>query len=174
MLRAQGLIAKKAGNGGDVGRNHTGAEQGREGNSDVEGKGSEPRLAAVLAETATALGEAVAKATAAGSEVLRDACLCAGATLVELQNWIKTAAPLDWQAVEAQLARADADLANALWQTTGDVERAARLQSARADLQAYATRMDRDAFDETVRRQVIHRLRDERQIPRLGLFYLSI
>ena len=172
LLRAHGVIVKKTGNSGEVGRYNPTAAQGREGNSDGEGKGDRARLAAFFAETATAIQDAAAKALASGSATLHIACQNAGKTLGELHERINAGEHPDLQELETRLVRTDADLANALWDATAETELAAMLKSARADLQDYATRMEREVFDETIRRQVINRLRERHNLPHIGLFYL--
>lgn len=172
LLRAHGVIAKKTANSGEVGRYNPAAEQGREGNCGGEGKGKIARLAAFLAETATTIQDAAAKALASGSATLHTACQNAGKTLGELHERINAGEHPDLQEIETRLAQTDADLANALWDATGESELAALLKSARADLQDYAMRMEREVFDETLRRHVINRLRERHNLPRIDLFYL--
>lgn len=46
------------------------------------------------------------------------------------------------------------------------------LKSARAQLQKYEVRMEPEAFNETLRRHVTARLREQHRIPRLNLSYL--
>jgi len=172
LLRAHGMIAKKTANSGEVGRYNPTAEQGREGNCGGEGKSETARFVAILAETATAIQDAAAKAMASGSAALHTACQHAGRTLRELYDQINAGEHLDLQEIETKLAQTDADLANALWDATGESELAAMLKSARADLQDYATRMEKEIFDDTIRRHVINRLRERYNLPRISLFYL--
>jgi hypothetical protein len=172
LLRAHGVIAKKSSNDGNVGRCNSSTEQRREGKHEREEKGGGDRLAAFLTETGDAIRQAAANSLASGSTILHSICQDAYRQLRELHDYVAADQCFDLQEIESRLAEAEANLAEALWQATDKSELETMLRSAKTELQPYAARMEKEVFEETLRRQVIVRLRERHGIPRISLFYL--
>jgi hypothetical protein len=164
LLRAHGVIAKKS-DSGEIGRNIA-AEQGR------EGKGEEEKIIAFLAKVSAAIRQAAANADASGLAKLYDACQVADRELEELNNLVIASGQLAADETESRLKTIEEGLAEAMWEVTDPADLEAMLKSARAEMQSHAMRMEREAFEDAVRRWVTNRLRERYGVPRIGLFYI--
>lgn len=99
---------------------------------------------------------------------LADACPAAAAKLTDLRAHLTT----DFEAVDAALRSIEAELEAALL-TTATGATAARIEkTVTAQLAAYKSEMDPDAYQNTFTLMLLKRLREDSGIPRLGLFYL--
>jgi hypothetical protein len=74
--------------------------------------------------------------------------------------------------IENKLTAAEDRITEALWQSTDPEELEIMLKSAGAELQRYKAEMEPEVFNETLRRSVTARLREQHWIPRPSLFYL--
>lgn len=167
LLRSHGVISKKKNDSGNVGRNTETSGQGREGKCDQN------EIALFLAETITAIRQSAANAMAAGRLSLHDACLAAGRELGELLDQFVASEQIATDKTESSLTRIEEVLAKAVWDSTNGAERETMLNAARFELQSYALRMERDIFEDAVRRRVVTGLREQYGIPRISLFYLN-
>src|SRR5262249_48443958 len=165
LLRSHGVISKKKNDSGNVGRNTETSGQGREGKCDQN------EIALFLAETITAIRQSAANAMAAGRLSLHDACLAAGRELGELLDQFVASEQIATDKTESSLTRIEEVLAKAVWDSTNGAERETMLNAARFELQSYALRMERDIFEDAVRRRVVTGLREQYGIPRISLFY---
>lgn len=164
LLRAHGVIAKKS-NSGDIGRN-TAAEQGR------EGKGEEGKISAFFEETSLAIRQAAAEAGASGKTKLNAVCHTTEMELRELRDLVIAGGQLAVDEIESRLMTIEERLAIAMWEATDPTDLETMLKSARAEMQNYAPRMEREVFEDAVRRRVTNKLRERYGIPRVSLFYL--
>jgi hypothetical protein len=164
LLRAHGVIAKKS-NSGDIGRN-TAAEQGR------EEKSEEGKIAAFFEETSLAIRQAAADADASGKTELNTACQTTERELRELRDLVIAGGQLAVDEIENRLMTIEERLAEAMWEVADPTDLETMLKSARAEMQNYATRMEREVFEDAVRRRVTNKLRERYGIPRVSLFYI--
>jgi hypothetical protein len=170
LLRAHGVIAKRS-NSGDVGRN-TAAEQGREGEQSREGKSEEEKIADFLSETGEAIRQAATDADTSGIAKLNAACLTTGGELLELRDLVMAGGRLEVDEIENRLRAIEERLAAAMWEVADPADLEALLKSARAEMPQLAAHMERDAFEDAVRKRVTNRLRERYGIPRISLFYI--
>jgi hypothetical protein len=169
LLRAHGVIVKKS-DSGDVGRNTT-AGQGRELEQGREGESEEGKIAAFLAETSVVIRQA-ADANASEKNKLNDACRTTERELRELRDQVMAGGQFAVDEIENRLTAIEDRLAEAMWEVAGPAHLEAALKSARAEMRDYAARMEREAFEDAVRRRVTNSLREQYGIPRIGLFYI--
>ena len=80
--------------------------------------------------------------------------------------------PLAVDEIENRLTAIDAGIAESLWGAAGAAERESMLASARGNLHPYAASMQREAFEDLIRRQALSTSRQKQGIPHLSLFYL--
>ncbi|MCI0392091.1 MAG: hypothetical protein MOB07_25440 [Acidobacteria bacterium] len=130
------------------------------------------RTAAMLAEAIECLQRAVANINDSEKPGLYDACSAAERELDDLRDHIAAGGECLLEDIENKLTAAENRITEALWQSTDPEELEAMLKSARAELQKYKARMEPEVFNETLRRAVTARLREQHRIPRLSLFYL--
>ena len=166
VLRAHGVIAKKAPNSADVGSYRAMVEEGR------EGKGEENRIATFLAEANASIRQVAANSIASENVALRDACLVADGELGRLHDRLISGEQPDLQEIETKLEEIEGQLAETLWKVTPAADLETMLRSARAELRSYEMRMEREVFEQTVRQRVTANLRELYGIPRVSLFYL--
>ena len=165
LLRAQGVLAKKAAQPADIGRHHAAPEQGT----------SLPNPANALEQWVTEfqrLATAESSSTQAPSAQVKDACQRVSTQLGELlRDTCARAAPFEVLALDQTLQQMDETLTAALWEALPATDRRALEQAARQALHAYAQRMEPTDYEELVRRRIALDLRERDGIPRLGLFY---
>jgi hypothetical protein len=157
LLRAHGLIAKKT---GDVGRNAA-AERGR------EEKGERESIAAFLSRAI----ESVERAGQAGNAALDAACLAAAGDLAELRERILAGEQIAPDDIDLDLNSIEERIDCAMREAAGPADLDLLLQSARTELRSYESQMEKQVFEESVRRRAGARLRERYGIPRLSLFY---
>jgi hypothetical protein len=167
LLRAHGVISKKNNSSVSVGRNIETSGKGREGKCDNN------EIVSFLAETGAAMRQAAADAIAAGRSSLHDACLIAGRELGDLHDQVVANEQVVTNEIENRLIRIEDEIARAIWNATGASECEMLLAAAKLELQSYAMRMEREVFEDAVRRRVVTRLREQYGIPRVSLFYLT-
>jgi hypothetical protein len=166
VLRSHGVIAKKAPNSASVGSYCATAEKG------TEGKGEENQIATFLAEASTLIQQAAARDTALENVTLRNACLVTDAELGRLRDRLVSDERPDLQEIETKLEEIDRQFAETLWKATSAADLETMLRSARAELRGYEMRMEKEVFEQTVRKRVTASLRQMYGIPRVTLFYL--
>jgi hypothetical protein len=149
------------------------AARARRGNETaVPAQTENEKITSLLAEAIENLRQAAANLTASGKPALYDACSSAERELGELCERITAGDQGLIAEVENTLTTAEDKITEALWQSTDPEELETMLKSAKTELQKYETRMESEVFNETLRRHVTARLRDQYQLPRLSLFYL--
>lgn len=162
LLRSYGVIAKKPQSSGRVGQGCEPPQQGREGET----------TAAFLAETIERLRQVAAASVVSEETPLRGVCQSAATELSKLHDLIIAGQMLAPEEIETKLRATDEALIRALWEAADPSDRKAMLQSARAELRKYESRMEASVFDDTVWRRAAARLREERRLPHLSLFYV--
>jgi hypothetical protein len=130
------------------------------------------RITDMLAEAIECLQRAAANIIASEKPVLYDACCAAERELGDLRNRIAAGGECLLEEIENKLTAAEDRITEALWQSTDPEELEIMLKSAGAELQRYKAGMEPEVFNETLRRAVTARLREQHHIPRLSLFYL--
>ena len=164
LLRAYGVLAKKGGHSADVGKCAAPAETGQGREAEIS------RVATFIAEADKVIQQVINAASE--SPKLTAACRTASRELNELYDRIAAHMLLTPEEIEDKLAVIDDTLMKAAWEAVDPGEGERRLRTARAELRGYQPRMERAAFEETVRRRATIRLREELGLPRLSLFYL--
>jgi hypothetical protein len=130
------------------------------------------RIAHLLTEVIECLQQAGTTFEASERSALYDACCISEREIAQLLDHIAANDGYQLEEVENRLTAAENRLTEALWQSTGPDELDTLLKSARAELQEYEARMEPEEFNDTLRRHVTARLREQHRIPRLSLFYL--
>ncbi|MCI0663128.1 MAG: hypothetical protein L0220_18840, partial [Acidobacteria bacterium] len=138
----------------------------------VQAQTETERIADMFTEAIDCLQQAAANITASEKPALADACSVAESELSDLRSRIAAGHECLLAEVENTLTAAESRITEALWQSTdsGDIE--TMLKSARAELQKYEARMEPEVFNDTLRRHVTARLREQHRLPHLSLFYL--
>jgi hypothetical protein len=130
------------------------------------------RIGHLLTEVLECLQQAGTGIVATKRPVLYDACCISEREIAELRDRIAANDGYQLEEVENRLTAAEDRLTAALWQSTDPDELDTLLKSASAELHGYEARMEPEVFNDTLRRQVTARLREQHRIPRLSLFYL--
>ncbi|MGH8709798.1 MAG: hypothetical protein ACREVA_00495 [Burkholderiales bacterium] len=130
------------------------------------------RIADMFAEAIECLQQATANIIVSEKPILHDACSVAERDLGDLRERVFAGDEGLLAEVENTLSTAESRITEALWQSTDPDELETMLKSARNELQKYEATMEKGVFNDTLRRSVIARLRDQYGIPRLSLFYL--
>jgi hypothetical protein len=147
--------------------------RGRRTKSGDKGGGREgERLAAALAQASEDFRRVIAATAGSENNSLPEACRAADRELCGVHDRIISGERLTLDEIENKLAAVEDGVTQSLWATTDPSDRQVMLDSARAELRSYETRMEREVFEETVRRRVSARLRENFGLPRLSLFYL--
>jgi hypothetical protein len=163
LLRSYGVIVKKAVHSGDVGRNVAEDNVGRE----------MDRLASALARARAEFRRVIAAAAESDKSALPEACRAADRELCGLHDRIIAGERPTPNEVEGKLEAVEDEVAKALWAATDPADRENMLKNARAELRGYEARMERDVFEETVRKRVTAKLRERFALPRISLFYIQ-
>lgn len=166
LLRAYGVIAKKPGHSASVGQNNTRPEagQGREAETNS--------ISAFIAEASQILQQLSTRAESPG---LSAPCQIASRELDGLRDQLIAGELLMPEKVESRLAAIEDALSKAVWaawEASDPAECDLVLKAARAELREYETRLEREAFADTVQRRIAAKLRERFQLPPLSLFYL--
>jgi len=130
------------------------------------------RIADMFGEAIECLQQAAANIIASEKPALYDACSAAERELGDLRDHITAGGECLLEELENKLTAAEDRIAEALWQSSDQEELETMLKSASAELQRYKAGMEPEVFNETLRRSVTARLREQNRIPRLSLFYL--
>jgi hypothetical protein len=130
------------------------------------------RITDMFREAIEYLQQAVADIIASEKPVLADACSAVERELCDLRERMVAGDECLPEEIENRLTAAEDRIAEALWQSTDPEELETMLKSAGVELQEYKARMEPEVFNNTLRRAVTARLREQHRIPRLSLFYL--
>jgi hypothetical protein len=130
------------------------------------------RIADMLVEAIECLQRAAANISDSEKPVLHDACSATERELGDLRDRIAIGGECLLEDIESKLTAAEDRITEALWQSTDPEDLETMLKSASAELQRYKAGMEPEVFNETLRRSVTARLREQNRIPRLSLFYL--
>lgn len=130
------------------------------------------RIADMFAEAIECLQQAAASIAFSGKPVLADACSAVESELGDLRERVVAGDECLPEELENKLTAAEDRITEALWQSTDPEELETMLKSAGVELQEYKARMEPEVFNNTLRRSVTARLREQHLIPRLSLFYL--
>jgi hypothetical protein len=160
------VIPKKPRTSGEVGRYDATSGQGREGKSEKE------RIATFLSETSAAIEQVIASPDVSGKAELLTAVTAVDGELIELRDRLISGELMAIEEIENSLLALENKVSEALWNATDFNGREAMLKLARLEMQKYALRMEKKTFEDTIRRRVLARLREQYAIPRIGLFYV--
>jgi hypothetical protein len=130
------------------------------------------RITHLLTELIECLQQAGASIVASERPALYDACYTSKQEIADLRDRIDANDGYQLEEVENRMTATEDRLTEALWQSTDPNELDTLLKSARAELHGYEARMEAAVFNDTLRRHVTARLREQHRIPRLSLFYL--
>lgn len=129
-------------------------------------------ILAHLAEARDALTRACEKRDKSNADHLSEALARASARLAELHEDFAHAARPDAEQLEGALTDLERLLERALLEELTPEELAAQRASAEEQLHPYRQRMERATYEQTLDNLLAKQLREERDIPRLSLFYL--
>lgn len=160
LLRAYGIVSKISKTGVRVGESFETPQQ----------SGEAEKIAVFLEEVRSALRQVSTRSTHS-PEALRLACHIVDQDLGEIYNQTKSGESFSIDELTNQLEGAENCLTKALWESTDPEECEAMLQSAREELRIYQSRMEPQAFENTIRRRVTARLKEKYEVPQLSLFY---
>ncbi len=168
VLRAHGVIPRKAPNSANVGLNVV--------SKTVKEMGTEvSEIGAFLAETLDVIRQAVAGSAVSEHAVVRDALSEVEKELGDLSRRIAEGDrrnPPDLEIIEGKLVAAEDMILGALLRSTDPGEVKKMAEAASADLRKYQRTMNPEVYEETLKRYVMARVRERHGIPRLSLFYL--
>jgi hypothetical protein len=169
VLRAHGVIPKKASNSAYVGLNNA--------SKSVKDMGTEvSKIGSFITETLDVVRQAAAETAVSEQPAVRDALSEVEKDLGELSRRItqsERSVPPDLEIIEEKLVAAEDLILGALLRSTDPGEVKKMIDAASTDLQKYKLTMNPEVYEETVKRYVMARVRERHGIPRMSLFYLE-
>lgn len=168
VLRAHGVIPRKAPNSANVGLN-VASKSVKEMETEVS------EIGAFLAETLDVIRQSVAESAVSEHAEVRAAFSEVEKDLGELSKRIARcdrSNPPDLEIIEEKLVAAEDMILGALLRSTDPGGVKEMVEAASVDLRKYQRTMNPEVYEATLKRYVMARIRERHGIPQLSLFYM--